>query len=53
MRAIGARKRLNMITKLMLDLIRGLPRMTDNKHFNGLKVFKELRIKAPETLFPG
>ncbi len=37
----------------MLDALRGLPRRFDYKDFNDIKVFKELKIRAPETLSPG
>ncbi len=33
--------------------LRGLPRRVDYKDFNDLKAFKELKIRATETLIPG
>ncbi len=33
--------------------LRGLPRRDDYKDFNDLKAFKELKIRATETLIPG
>ncbi len=53
MRSLIAWERLSMITDIMLDALRGLPRRFDYKGLKDRKAFKELRIRAPETLSPG
>lgn len=53
MRLLIAWERLSMIDNLMLDALRGLPRRGDDKDFKDNNVFKELKIRAPETLSPG
>ncbi len=45
MRSLIAWERLSMITDIMLDALRGLPRRFDYKGFKDSKAFKELKIK--------
>ncbi len=57
MRSLIAWERLSMITDIMLDALRGLPRRgglgSNDKDFNDIKVFKELKIRAYMVLSPG